>query len=249
MLDRSQSIPLYEQLKNIIENKINNGELKAKDQLPSERELGEKYNISRITVRQAIALAEQEGLVKRVHGIGTFVVGPKIKQELQVVDTFQSTVEQQGLIASTKLIKSNTITSDFQLSRILNLEMMSKVFNMQLVGLGNDSPIVYYDTYFPYELGVTVNEFARKLMEENKPFSTLDLYKMTQNEYKPTHSEQTIEAIDANDFMADVLHINPNFSLLKITSIIYQGTIPLEYKEAFYRADKYKFFITRQINM
>ncbi len=181
MLDRSQSIPLYEQLKNIIEKKINSGELKENDQLPSERELGERYKVSRITVRQAIALAEREGLVKRVHGIGTFVNRPKIRQALNVVDTFQSTVEQQGLIASTKLINTDTITSDFQLSRILNISTMDKVLNMKLVGYGNESPIVYYDTYFPYELGKKMQEAAEQIMKKSKPFSTLDLYRINTN--------------------------------------------------------------------
>lgn len=248
MITRNNSVPLYEQLKDIIELKINSGEYKAKEQIPSERELGEKYNVSRITVRQAIALAEQEGLVSKVHGVGTFVASPKIKQELSTVADFQSTVSQLGLIASTDLIDTNIITSDFKLSKILNTNVMEKVLNLQLLGYGDDSPIVYYNTFFPFELGEKIKKIAQLFIDEKRPFSTLDLYKEIE-ECTPTHVEQTFESLAAPVYLADILKVEPNFPLLRITSILHQDNIPLEYKEAYYRGDKYRFFITRQINL
>lgn len=248
MLNRNISIPLYEQLKNIIEHKINTNEYKVNEQIPSERELCEMYNVSRITVRQAIALAEKEGLVSRVHGVGTFVAKPKIHQELNTIVDFQSTVSKSGLIASTKLIKTNVITSDFKLSRLLNINIMEKIQNLQLVGYGDDSPIVYYNTFFPYELGEQIKQATVKLIDNNLPFSTLDLYKEHTN-YRPTHVEQTFEAINAHEQIAEILKIEVGFPLLRVTSIVYQESTPLEYKETYYRGDKYRFFITRKINL
>lgn len=247
MLVRNQSVPLYEQLKNILEHKIISGELKANEQIPSERELGERYNVSRITVRQAITLAVRDGLVTKVHGVGTFVAPPKIRQELNVISSFQSTVEQLGLIASTKILNSTIITSDFQLSRLLNLEVMDKILNLELLGSGDDSPIVYYNTFFSYPLGEEMEQFAKSMMTNKLPFSTLDLYK-NKTDYRPTHVEQTFESILANEHLADVLKIAEGFPLLKVTSIVYQEKQPLEYKESYYKGDMYKFFITRQLN-
>lgn len=248
MITRNNSIPLYEQLKDIIEHKINTSEYKANEQLPSERELCEKYNVSRITVRQAIALAEQEGLVEKVHGVGTFVARPKIKQELSTVADFQSTVAQLGLIASTRLIDTNIVMSDFKLSKILNKSVMEKILNLELLGYGDDNPIVYYNTYFPIELGEKIKEVALEFMEEELPFSTLDLYKELE-EYNPTHVEQTFEAIGASDDLAEKLDVDLHFPLLRITSILYEEQTPLEYKEAYYKGDNYRFFITRQIQL
>lgn len=248
MLIRNSSKPLYEQLKDIIEHKINSGEYKPNEQLPSERELGEMYEVSRITVRQAIALAEQEGLVSRVHGVGTFVSRPRIKQELSTVADFQSTVTQHGLIASTKLIETNTVMSDFKLSKILDLNGLEKVLNLQLSGYGNDSPIVYYSTFFPYELGQEMKRLAMEYIENELPFSTLDLYKQIKR-YKPTHVEQTFEALAATNDLAEKLKVDVNEPLLGITSILYQNQTPLEYKEGYYRGDKYRFFTTRQIQL
>lgn len=248
MLSRNKSIPLYEQLKDIIEHKINSNEFKPNEQIPSERELGEQYDVSRITVRQAIALAEKEGLVSRVHGVGTFVARPKIRQELRTVEDFQSTVAQLGVIASTQLKNSDVITSDFKLAKLLNINVMDKVLNLQLLGYGDESPIVYYNTFFPYILGEKVKAAAEKIVGENIPFSTLDLYKELDN-YKPTHVEQTFEAIIAKTKTAEILGVEPDSPLLRVTSIVYQQQTPLEYKEAYYRGDKYRFFVTRQIKL
>lgn len=246
MLNRNQSIPLYEQLKNIIEHKINTNKYKPNEQIPSERELGKKYNVSRITVRQAIALAEKEGLVSRVHGVGTFVARPKIKQELNTVEDFQSTIAQVGLIGSTELISAETVTSDFKLAKLLNLNVMDKVLNLRLVGYSDDIAIVYYNTYFPFTLGKQIKKATQNIVEQQSSFSTLDLYKHIEN-CTPTHVEQTFEALTAKEKTANLLEISPKSPLLRVTSIVYQNETPLEYKEAYYRGDKYRFFVTRQI--
>lgn len=246
MLDRNSSAPLYEQLKNDIQKKIISGDLKPEDQIPSERELVEKYNVSRITVRQAINLAEREGLVRRVHGVGTFVAQPKIQQELSSLNNFQSTLMQQGLIASTKLHNSQTVASDFHLSRLLNIPVMERVINLELIGCGDNSPIVYYNSYFSFSVGEKMKKAAEDALDLGQPFSTLDLYKMDQTlEYSPTHVEQTFEAQAADSLLADILEVKEGFPLFRVSSIVYQDQTPLEYKETYYRGDKYKFFITR----
>lgn len=246
MLERNQTIPLYEQLKNIIEKQIATGELGSNEQLPSERELGIKYNVSRITVRQAIAMAEKANLVQKVHGVGTFVTTPKIRQELNVISSFQSTVEQLGLIASTNILNSKTITSDFQLSRLLNLEVMDKILNLQLLGSGDNSPIVFYNTYFSHNLGKDMVKFSKDMISKKLPFSTLDLYKNSSN-YVPSHVEQTFESILSNEQVSAFLKIEEGSPLLRVKSIVYQDQQPLEYKESYYKGDLYKFFITRKL--
>lgn len=246
LLERNGTAPLYEQLKDVIHKKIKSGELKPDQQIPSERELEKTYNVSRITVRQAINLAEQEGLVRRVHGVGTFVSKPKIQQELSTLSNFQSTLQQQGLIASTKLHNSQTIVSDFQLSKLLSIQVNEKVINLELIGLGDNSPIVYYNSYFSFPVGEKMKQAAELVLDKDQPFSTLDLYKMDPHlKFNPTHIEQTYEALAAVPFLAEILKVKEGFPLIKVTSLVYQDKNPLEYKETYYRGDKYKFFITR----
>src|SRR5699024_7295342 len=184
----------------------------------------------------------------KVHGVGTFVAKPKIKQQLEEIADFASTATQLGVDARTKVIKSNTITSDFTLAKLLNQNVMENVLNIQLIGHSGDSPIVFYTAYFPYELGKKVEAEAYKAMEEKKAFSTLDLYKNFPD-VNPTHVEQTFESLSATENTAELLHVDVGFPLLRVTSIIYEDATPLEYKEAYYLGDKYRFFITRKINI
>jgi|SRR5699024_529473 len=245
-LDRNSSMPLYEQLKNIIQKKIETNEYTDKFQLPSEREFEQQYKVSRITVRQAITLAENEGLVKRVHGLGTFVNKRKIHSTLNTVNNFQSTIEEDGLIATTKLISSDIVANDFNLSKILNISMFENIYNMKLLGYGNNNPVVFYDTYFSISLGNEMAEIVKEFNNKDKPFSTLDLYN-SHAQYTPTHTEQTIESVSVTKELENILKIDDTNTLLKITSVIYENDIPLEFKKAYYRGDQYKFFITRNI--
>ena len=65
-------IPMYKQIVNLLNEKIEKGELKPGDKLPSEAELMEAYSVSRITIRSAISELEEDGLVIRSRGKGTF---------------------------------------------------------------------------------------------------------------------------------------------------------------------------------
>ncbi len=72
-IDFRSSTPLHRQLLDLIRHLILSGELKAEEKLPSEKELTHFFNVSRNTVRQALAQAVNEGLIKKVPGLGTFV--------------------------------------------------------------------------------------------------------------------------------------------------------------------------------
>ncbi|MEX1031150.1 MAG: GntR family transcriptional regulator [Paenibacillaceae bacterium] len=246
-LERNTSVPLYEQLRNLVAQQINEGKFEPDQQIPSEREFCEEYGVSRITVRQAIAAAVNDGLLYRTHGKGTYVTNSKIEQKLSTLNNFQQTLVKQGFMASTNLIKTDTVPNNFFLSRVLNVNMMEQITNIQLVGFGNEVPVVFYDSFFNMQIGQKMIESAKKINAQNIPFSTLDLYN-TDPIIKPTHVEQTFEAIVADDNISHILKLNPNSSLLLVTSIVYADDQPIEFKNAYYRGDKYKFFLTRQFS-
>ncbi|MEI6157324.1 MAG: GntR family transcriptional regulator, partial [Atribacterota bacterium] len=77
ILDRKTPIPLYYQLIEMIRKQVETSVLSPGVTIPSERELSEKYHISRPTVRQAIQELVHEGLLYRERGKGTFVSKPK----------------------------------------------------------------------------------------------------------------------------------------------------------------------------
>jgi GntR family transcriptional regulator len=246
-LDRNTQIPLYEQLKNLIAQQINDGKLEPDQQIPSERELCEAYGVSRITVRQAIAAAANEGLLYRTQGKGTYVSGSKIEQKLSNINNFQQTLVKQGFMASTQLYKTETIPNNLFYSRLLNVNMLEQITNIQLVGFGNEEPVVFYDSVFSWPIGQSILKAAMKAVENNVPFSTLDLYD-SDSGVNPTHLEQTFESVIADELISSILKIAVGSPILLVTSIIYDGQQPIEYKNAYYRGDKYKFFLTREFS-
>ena len=72
-------LPIYVQIRTYIYDRIKSGEWKPGDQIPSERDLSSQFGVSRVTIRQALANLEDEDLVRRAQGQGTFVSTPKIE--------------------------------------------------------------------------------------------------------------------------------------------------------------------------
>jgi len=77
-LDRSSFVPLYYQLQELLKEQIESGGWKPGDRLPSESELARRYAVSRVVVRQALAILGDDGQIRRVQGRGTFVAEPKL---------------------------------------------------------------------------------------------------------------------------------------------------------------------------
>jgi len=77
-LDRSSFIPLYYQLQELLKEQIESGEWRPGDQLPSEPQLASRFGVSRVVVRQALAILQDDGQILRAQGRGTFVADPKL---------------------------------------------------------------------------------------------------------------------------------------------------------------------------
>src|SRR5438270_14022521 len=93
---RNSPLPRYYQLKEIMRERIQCGEWKPGDLIPSERELGEKYGISRMTARQAIPDLVNEGLCYREQGKGTFDSRHKITQQFSRLTGFTEDMRARG---------------------------------------------------------------------------------------------------------------------------------------------------------
>src|SRR5205807_1250315 len=95
-LERSNPVPLYYQLKEVLKQQIRAGHLAPHTAIPSEPELVMQYQVSRATVRQALAELVHEGLLYRQHGKGTFVSEPRIQQTLGELISFTETMRRRG---------------------------------------------------------------------------------------------------------------------------------------------------------
>ncbi|MBR5306407.1 MAG: GntR family transcriptional regulator [Oscillospiraceae bacterium] len=243
MLNHNSSVPLYAQLAKIIEENILNGELKDGEKVPSENQLCKQYNVSRITVRQALAKLEQKNLLYSVHGKGTFVQTKQISQGLSKITSFDKTLEEKGLKGYTEIEQYTKSKIPENIKNIFNSE---NIHRLCLVGYANDMPLVYYNSYLKSYIAEEMYPIAKKWEAEKQGFSTWNIYK----ELKIQHllMEQKITAVIADNHIAKILHISKGDPVVKMETYAYEKNALVEYKIAYYRADKYSFTIVRELD-
>lgn len=239
--------PLYKQLVLYIRGQIESGDWPLGEQIPSERDLCNQFSVSRITVRQAIAEAENEGLLHRVQGKGTFVAKPKINQTLQKMTTFKETMNMWGLKPRTRIHHVFTEPSDLQTAALLGLTDGEPVVRLEMVGYGDEIPMVYYSSTLPQSSGWKLVDAAKEMEQQEEGFSTYDLYRVAGCE-QPHMLRQTYEVAVADSSINNKLKTEIGSPVFKVTSIFCtKAEEPVEFRVAYYRGDKYKFYITRYL--
>ena len=104
-IDRDTVLPIYEQLSQLIAEKIRRGQFGAGQRLPTELDLARDYGISRDTVRQAIGLLERRGLLVRRRAKGTFVAAKRVTQELAELRSFRGSLVEHGVTPEMELLE------------------------------------------------------------------------------------------------------------------------------------------------
>ncbi len=103
-LRRESNVALYVQIAASLARDIAEGRYRTFDRLPTEHELMERFAVSRITVRQAIARLVEQGLAVSKQGKGSFVAGPVVQHELEELRGFYDTLVGQGHVPTTRLL-------------------------------------------------------------------------------------------------------------------------------------------------
>lgn len=234
MINKESPIPIYYQLQEHLKTKIENGELKSGDPIPSEREMAEKYEISRMTVRQAVNNLVNEGLLTRSKGRGTFVADQKIEQPLMKLTGFSEDMKRRGIEPGSKLISFDVIKASKKVSKHLNINEGDSVYQISRLRLGDGDPMAYEVSYLP-EKRIT------KIQEDNIRGS---LYSFIEEclGLKIERAIQTLEPSFATALESDMLTIEKGSPvlLLERTTFLHDD-VPIEYVKSIYRGDRYKF--------
>lgn len=120
-------------------------ELAVHDPIPGERALAERFGTSRVTIRQALALLQDDGLIYTVHGSGSFVAPPRVVKQMRL-HSFTEEMKQKGLKPTTKLISAQLINDDE--SAIDDFVVLSEpAFRVERLRLGNLEPLSLEITY------------------------------------------------------------------------------------------------------
>lgn len=236
MIDKSSPLPIYYQIEEQLKKQIENGELKPNDSLPSEREFAERFEISRMTVRQAINNLVNDGYLYRQKGRGTFVSEKKLEQQLVGLTSFTEDMKARGMVPSSKLLSFEIIAASEKIAEQLHISLHTPVYEIKRIRLADDVPMALESVYVSANLvkGLTesiVNDSLYRYIEEE-----LSL--------KIGEANQTLESILASETEVKHLGINSYSPVLLIQRNTYlQDGTPLEVVKSSYRADRYKFTI------
>lgn len=162
-------IPLYLQLKNTLLNRIDNGELLPGERLESERDLAEKYGVNRQTVRSALNVLIEDGVLIKVPYKGTFVAKQIVKPawgNYDAVDDhrgFSSFLKAQGFTIDSKVIVAEKIEPTTSIRAHLKLEEGEDVYCLERVRYYNDEPFSVEIAYMPYKYvdGIEDYDFSK----------------------------------------------------------------------------------------
>ncbi len=152
MIDKQSPIPIYHQLEEYIKQLIESGILKPDEAIPSEREYSEQYQISRMTVRQALNNLVNDGYLYRQKGRGTFVNKQKVEQKLQGLTSFTEDMKERGMVPSSRLISFEIIPAEPQLARKLDIKENTPVYEIKRVRMADNLPMALETTCLPANL-------------------------------------------------------------------------------------------------
>ena len=236
-LNRSKGgSPLYFQIKNIIQEQIENEEYSIGDILPSEKQLQEKYNVSRATIRQAVSELVNMGYLQTLRGIGTTVVYKKIDENTKQVISFSEEMAQHGIIMKTTYCVLSKIPADKRIANRLAVNEGDDVYELIRVRSIKDSPLVYSSTYLRAELDLP--------MDSNTYVDSLYSFLKEERNVQITKGQDSFEATLANDETSGFLKIPMASSVLKRTRKTFnQDNSILEYSICFYPGDRYKYTV------
>ena len=237
-LSINSDIPLYAQLVGIIKKNISSGALAVGDLLPSEAELCRTLDVSRNTVRQAIGDLEDEGLVVRKRGKGTFVADPSTNRR-GVKYSFTTEVSSMGKIPSSTLVDFDIITPSPAVCRKMELQEGTKVYCFTRVRNVDGEPLILETSYYPQYIypGLT-----RDMVQTHSFYSLLYHVGIV-----PGSAEDIYEAVILDGPRANLLGVDPGSCAFyhQRRTKTEDGRI-YEYTRSYIRADRVQLDVNMQ---
>lgn len=234
-IDKYSVVPIYHQLKMVIQERIKSGEYGVDTNLPSEREFCEKYSISRMTVRQALSDLVKEGLLYRQRGKGTFVSSPKIEQVLSNLTSFTEDMLSRNIKPGVRMVELKKIEATASISKLLDVLENTPLFEIIRVRLADDEPMAIETVYIP------VHYYPRLSAEEVAHGSLYNVLRIKAN-LMIHEAVQSIEADLAGQYEAELLHIKPKSPVILMKRLTKNASgQTFEYVKSVYRGDRYIF--------
>jgi len=226
---------LYARIEETIATEIAQGEYRPGDQLPTEDELLERFQVSRITIRRAIQNLIRRGLLEIRRGLGTFVLLPRIEAELTKLTGFVEDMSAAGRRATARVVSQGVVAASARVAERLRLAKGTKVMRIERVRLADGMPISFDETYLPLSLGKQIVRNDLRLYP---------IFTLLEKEYGVPliEADYELEAVIATKAVAKALQVMVGSPIFQIerTSMT-TGNQPIDYEVLSYRGDLVRF--------
>lgn len=239
---RTGNKPLYNQIRDYLLEKITDGTYAPHSQIPSENELGELFQVSRITVRQALTQLQQEGFIFKVHGKGSFVSKPKAFQNVTHLQGFAEALSTLGHEVINDVRQFDFVTAPIDVAAKLQLPVGSTVTVIKRIRRVNQQPVSFEITYLPESLGY---ELQQVNLATTDIFLALEEVCQTQL----GHADLNIDAVLADEELGEFLQVNSNAPILRVERLTHNSEgQPIDFEYLYFSGDafQYRLRIDRQ---
>jgi GntR family transcriptional regulator len=233
----TQPIPtsLYARIRDELRAQIVSGLYPPHARLPSESELMAQHGVSRITVRNALAGLEKEGVLFKIAGKGVFVSKPKPSQSLVRLQGFAEAMTQHGHEIFNKILSMETLPANAEVAQRLAITEGDAVTELRRVRYLNREPVSFDVTYIAARIGA---QLARA------DLATRDIFLILENDCGIAlgYAELVIDAVLADADLANALRIAQGDPVLRITRLTHTAAgAPLDFEYLHCRVDNFQF--------
>ncbi len=232
---KETGLALYNQLKSKIREKIETGEWAEEQKIPTEKELCEMFSVSRITARKAIADLQEENLLIKKQGKGTFVKRSQINQNLKKFYSFSEELAKKGIEERAEMLEFEVICPDDQIQKVMNLDLDEKVFVIKRLRLLDEKPYAIEISYIPMKFSP---ELTREIVDRNGLYNSLQAYGV-----KLEHATENFSAVNLRKEEAYHLNATLNEAGIKLTRKTYQNKDMVEYCRSIIRGDVFTYTV------
>ncbi len=236
-LDKGSPIPLYVQLARRLEGLIAEGAMPVGARLPGEEELARRFQLNRHTVRHALSLLVQYGVVEKSRGVGSFVRRGRALTPVHSLDRMTSFIDDFELGSAQiedTILSQDRLPAPPDLAAKLRLRPRSSLVRIERLRLADSTPFVLERQYYDFRA------FGRLLDLDIRG----SMYQLLIREFHADlhHSVQTLRAVRPPADIARRLRLPAETPCMFLESIAFDSDDhPLELLQSYYRGDRYTF--------
>jgi GntR family transcriptional regulator len=240
--DRAQlepgAVPLYYQLEQQLRARIDAREFGPGDCLPTEDRICEHYGVSRITVRRALDALQQQGLIERRRGVGSFVADRPGGINSHLTGSLHEFLASAATLR-TRSLSLEEAAPPADVRHSLALENDDRAFLLRSVGsLDDQGPVAYLEIWFPHDIGNSINAADVE--------GRLPVIRFVEQRHglRLTRAEQLIEPDRAGEAAARYLKVDSDTPILRVKRVYYAyPDRPIEVAYVRYHPERYRYAI------